>query len=122
MTCIGCQSTKPVLNCVTNLKIGTLSNTTSYYTYFRNSSSGKINRVTSTTNGSGVLSVELDFTPLTKSQYEVWVTLASAENMEDKENILIDGIEATCLYVQFQRVYNHYNSSITTTNQKLTLA
>lgn len=122
MTCIGCSSTKPVLNCVTNLRIGTLSNSTNYLVYFRNSSSGKINRVASTTNGSGLLSVALDFTPLAKSQYEIWVTLATSEDIEDKQTILIDGIEATCLYAQFQRVYNQNNSSITATNQTLTLA
>lgn len=122
MTCIGCSSTKPVLNCVTNLIIGYLENTTNYYVYFKNSSSGKINRTSATTNGSGLLSVGLDFTPLTKSQYEVWVTLATSEDIEDKQAINIDGIEATCLYVQFQRVYNSFNSSITATNQTLTLS
>lgn len=122
MTCIGCSSTKAVLNCVSNLKIGSLSNSTEYYVYFKNSSNGKINRVLSSTNGDGILIVEMDFTPLAKSQYEVWVTLENSEDIDAKENILIDGIEATCLYVQFQRVYNQYNSSITASNQTLTLA
>lgn len=122
MTCIGCSSTKPVLNCITNLKIGTLANSTSYYTYFKNSSSGKINRITTTSSNVGLLSVALDFTPLAKSQYEIWVTLASSTDLEEKENILIDGIEATCLYVLFQRVYGTGNSTLTATNQTLSLA
>lgn len=122
MTCIGCSSTKPVLNCITNLKIGTLANSTSYYTYFKNSSSGKINRITSTTSNVGLLSVALDFTPLAKSQYEIWVTLASSTDLEEKENILIDGIEVTCLYTQFQRVFGTGNSTLTATNQTLALS
>lgn len=122
MTCIGCSSTKPVLNCITNLKIGTLANNTSYYTYFKNSSSGKINRITSTTSNVGLLSVALDFTPLAKSQYEIWVTLASSTDLEEKENILIDGIEVTCLYTQFQRVFGTGNSTLTATNQTLALS
>jgi hypothetical protein len=122
MTCIGCSSTKPVLNCITNLKIGTLANSTSYYTYFKNSSSGKINRITTTSSNVGVLNVALDFTPLAKSQYEVWVTLASSTDLEEKETILIDGIEVTCLYTQFQRVYGSGNSTLTVTNQVLALA
>lgn len=122
MTCIGCSSTKPVLNCITNLKIGTLANSTSYYTYFKNSSSGKINRITSTSSNVGLLSVALDFTPLAKSQYEIWVTLASSSDLEEKENILIDGIEATCLYTQFQRVFGTGNSTLTATNQTLALS
>lgn len=122
MTCIGCSSTKPVLNCITNLKIGTLVNSTSYYTYFKNSSSGKINRITSTTSNVGLLSVALDFTPLAKSQYEIWVTLASSTDLEEKETILIDGIEVTCLYTQFQRVFGTGNSTLTATNQTLALS
>jgi len=122
MTCIGCSSTKPVLNCITNLKIGSLANSTSYHTYFKNSSSGKINRITATSSNVGVLTVALDFTPLANSQYEVWVTLASSTDIEYEENILIDGIEATCLYVQFKRVYGSGNSTITATNQTLSLA
>ena len=121
MTCIGCQNTKSVLNCLTNLTIGSLSNSTSYYAYFKNSSSGKLNRVSGTTNGNGIFTIALDFTPLSNSTYEVWVTLASAENIEAKEQILIDGIETDCLYVIFQRVYNSSNSSITATTQKLRL-
>jgi hypothetical protein len=122
MTCIGCSSTKPVLNCITNLKIGTLANSTSYYTYFKNSSSGKINRITTTSSNVGVLNVALDFTPLAKSQYEIWVTLASSTDLEEKETILIDGIEVTCLYTQFQRVYGSGNSTLTATNQTLALS
>lgn len=122
MTCIGCQNTKSVLNCLTNLTIGYLSNNTNYYVYFKNSSSGKLNRVSGTTNGNGLLTIALDFTPLSNSTYEAWVVLESSENIDERENILIDGIEAECLYVTFQRVYNSGNSSITATTQKLTLA
>ena len=111
MECINCTRTKPVLSCVTNLRIGTLANSTAYYVYFRNSSSGKFNRLSSTTNGSGLLTAVLDFDPLANSQYEVWVTLQTAED-----------IEATCLFIQFQRVYNSSNTSITATNQTLALA
>ena len=122
MTCIGCQNTKSVLNCLTNLNIGTLANSSSYYVYFKNSSSGKLNRVSGTTNGSGLLTIALDFTPLANSTYEVWVVLQASENIYEKETILIDDIESECLYVTFQRVYNSSNASITATTQKLTLA
>ena len=122
MTCIGCSNTKPVLNCISNLKIGTLSNNTEYYVYFKNSSSGKINRITATSSIFGVLSVVLDFTPLAKSQYEVWVTLSSSTDLDARQNILIDAITTTCLYVQFQRVYGANNSTITSNLQTLKLA
>ena len=122
MECINCTRTKPVLSCVTNLRIGTLANSTAYYVYFRNSSSGKFNRLSATSNGSGLLTAVLDFDPLTKSQYEVWVTLQTAENIDAKEPINIDTIEADCLYIQFQRVYNSSNVSVTATNQTLALA
>jgi hypothetical protein len=122
MECINCTRTKPVLSCVTNLRIGTLANSTAYYVYFRNSSSGKFNRLSSTTNGSGLLTAVLDFDPLANSQYEVWVTLQTAEDIEAKEAINIGTIEATCLFIQFQRVYNSTNTSITATNQTLALA
>lgn len=121
MDCIRCSSTKPVLNCITNLRIGYLSNLTSYYVYFKNSSSGKINRVAGVSSNQGLLTVAIDFDPLANSTYEVWVTLQSSENIETKETVLIDGIEAECLYVNFKRVYNSGNSSISATNQKLSL-
>jgi hypothetical protein len=122
MECINCTRTKPVLSCVTNLRIGNLANSTAYYVYFRNSSSGKFNRLSATSNGSGLLTAVIDFDPLANSQYEIWVTLQTAEDIDAKETINIDGIEATCLYIQFQRVYNSSNVSISATNQTLALA
>jgi hypothetical protein len=122
MECINCTRTKPVLSCVTNLRIGTLANSTAYYIYFRNSSSGKFNRLSATSNGSGLLTAVIDFDPLANSQYEIWVTLQTAEDIDAKETINIDGIEATCLYIQFQRVYNSSNVSISASNQTLALA
>ncbi len=121
MTCITCTKTKPVLVCVTNLIIGTLANSTDYYVYFKNASSGKITRVSATSSNVGVLTAVIDFDPI-PTTYEVWVTLSSAVDIEEKETITIEDTEHTCLYVQFQRVYGTNNLSTTATNQTLQLA
>lgn len=121
MSCIDCTKTKPVLVCVTNLIIGTLANSTAYYIYFKNSSNGKITRVSATSSVAGLLTAVIDFDPLATT-YEVWVTLASAVDIEEKETITIEDTEHTCLYIQFQRVYGNTNLSISATNQTLQLA
>ncbi|MGI9143078.1 MAG: hypothetical protein ACR2IJ_07785 [Fluviibacter sp.] len=122
MGCIDCTKTKPVLSCVTNLKIGTVGNSTAYYVYFKNSSNGKLNRVSATSNLVGLLTAVIDFDPLANCQYEVWATLQTAEDIDARVVIGISTIETDCFYVQFQRVYNSSNVSITATNQTLALA
>jgi hypothetical protein len=122
MGCIDCTSTRPVLSCVTNLRIGTVGISTAYYVYFRNSSSGKLNRVSATSSIVGLLTAVIDFDPLANSQYEVWATLQTAEDIDARVVVGISTIETDCFYVQFQRVYNSSNTSITATNQTLALA
>lgn len=122
MSCIGCSKTKPVLNCINDLLIGVLEAETEYIIYFRNSSNGKIHSVSGITDKDGVLLVTLNFTPNASVTYEVWVTPNSETNIEDKQTILIDGIEVECLYVTFQRVYGTDNVTITATQQTLELA
>ena len=120
MSCILCTTTKPVLNCIENLVIGTLANSTAYKVYFKQSGNGRINMIEATSSNAGLLTVALDFEPNTSINYEVWVTLANATDLEDKETILISSIETTCLYVKFNRAFGD-NSSITATSQTLTI-
>lgn len=122
MDCITCTKTKPVLNCVTNLIVGTLANSTAYLVYFKNSSNGKLNRVAATSSVAGLLTIALDFEPNAEATYEVWVTLAASADIDEREAINIEDTEHTCLYVQFKRVYGANNATITATNQTLSLA
>lgn len=121
MDCVNLVATKPILSCVTDIRVGTLANSTAYYVYFKNSANGKLNRVLSTTSNVGLLTCSLNFTPLANATYELWVTLASSLNLEEKLNILIDGIEADTLLVNFKRVYGTGNSTMTANTQTLTL-
>lgn len=122
MSCIGCSKTKPVLNCINDLLIGVLEAETEYIIYFKNSSNGKIHSVAGTSDKDGILLITLNFTPNASVTYEVWAVYSDFENIEDKQTILIDGIEVECLYVTFQRVYGTDNVTITATQQTLELA
>lgn len=114
MTCIGCQPTKPVLNCIATLTIGTLAPTTDYSVYFENSANGKITRIDDQSDADGLLSINLTpFVFTVGVQYRVWVTLYDASNTEAYETILVDGIEVTCMYATFKRLYDSGNSTIT---------
>lgn len=120
MDCIGCTKTKPILNCIDSLVIGTLEPTTAYYVYFENSSNNKLNVIADvTTDADGLLSVDLGFTPNASVTYKVWVTLADATNIDARELIGINAIEADCLFVNFSRVYGVDNANITATSQTL---
>lgn len=121
MSCTACQPTKPVLNCIETLTIGTVTGLESYNVYFQSASNGKTNVIAATTPDSGVLEVTLDFVPLVDTEYKVWVTQDTATNIDATVEVDIDGVLYDCFYVMFKRIYGTDNATITATSQTLSI-
>lgn len=109
MSCSNCDKTKPILSCVTSLTIGTCAyNSTALYVYVRNNTTGRLYRLTTTSSGAGLIVVTTiaDIQMIPDHNYEVWVTLASATNIDERIDITIDAAVKTCLDVAIQTVFN----------------
>lgn len=105
--CNPCSKTKAVLACATDLTIGTIANlSTAVYVYIKNHTTGFTKRYDVTSSGAGVVVITLvtnDIMP--DHDYEVWITLASATNIDERITIVVSGGNYTCLKPVFRRVY-----------------
>lgn len=105
--CNPCSATKPVLACVTDLTIGAIANlSTAVYVYLKNHTTGYIKHYDVTSTGAGVVTISLvanDIMP--DHDYEVWITLASATNTDERITMVVSGGNYTCLRPVFRRVY-----------------
>lgn len=121
--CSECLHPKPIARCVTNLIIGTISSlNTSVYVYISNLTTGREIRYTVTTSVAGLVTIPI--TPQRFSEdhsYEIHVTLATASNINVKENITIGGDVSDCVSLRFETIWNNDNTIATFTNQTLTL-
>lgn len=123
MSCSSCAKTKPILSCVTELTVGTVANlTTALYIYIRNNTTNRLYRFEETSSGAGLVVVTLDEVQMIPGHnYELWVTLASATNIEQKLDVTIGDETNDCFDVSFQRVFNTDNS-LRSGAQTLTIA
>jgi hypothetical protein len=97
-----------VLSCTTTLTVGDSAyNTTAVYVYIKNNTTGRLYRFSVTTDGAGLITANISSVQMIPDHnYELWVTLASATNTEEKIDFTIDGETKNCLDVSFQRVFN----------------
>ena len=90
--------------------------------YISNLTTGREIRYTVTTSVAGLVTIPI--TPQRFSEdhsYEIHVTLATASNINVKENITIGGDVSDCVSLRFETIWNNDNTIATFTNQTLTL-
>ena len=119
-------------SCLTTLIIGTTATISgSLYVYLKNHTTGYLHRFTGTTDGAGLLSLNVkdpdadgntQFIPTPEHDYELWATTTSATNTEEKVNITINAVVYTSLGFTFERVYEDENSLAAYSTQTLKLA
>lgn len=115
MSCNNCTKFKTLPSCLEDLVIGTLTGvaSTNVYVYLKNHSTGLLYRFSATTTLYGGLTIDLtdngQFAPTPKHDYELWVTLASATNTDEREDITIDTVDYSCVSFTFENVFVGYN-------------
>lgn len=109
--CNPCSASKPVLACTTDLTVGTISSlSTAVFVYLKNHTTGFIKRYDVTTTIAGLVVITLSSNDIMPDHdYELWVSLASATNTDERENITIDAVVYTCVKPVFRRVYGTDN-------------
>lgn len=113
MSCNVGTRVKDLYKCGTTLTIGTApASATAYLVYFKNWTTGKTFVVSATSGGvPATLSITLPTDMIDANHdYQVWVTLASAVNLETKQNITVDSVVYTSFAVYFRTVYDTNNA------------
>jgi hypothetical protein len=115
MSCNVGTRVKDLYKCGSTLIIGTApSANTAYLVYFKNWTTGKTFVVSTTSAaGTGVITITLPTDMLDADHdYQVWVTLASAVNLDTKQNITISSVVYTSFAVYFRTVYDSTQSAV----------
>lgn len=109
--CNPCTPCKPVLACTTNLTICTIANLgVAVFVYLEDHTTGFIKRYDVTSTGAGAVVIALSSNDIMPDHdYEVWVTLASSTNTEERLTMVISGANYTCVKPTFRRVYGTDN-------------
>ena len=108
MSCSDCNKTKKILSCTTVLTIGLSAAypTTAVYVYIKSHTTGRVYFYSATTSGAGLITATITAQQFAEGHdYELWVTLATATNPEEKIDFVIDATTVNCLSVKFQKVY-----------------
>jgi hypothetical protein len=90
-----------------DLVIGTLTADTDYWIYIHNESTGRNYKVSATSDGDGLLTINM--IPLagiltSNNVYYLWVTEENV-NITDQENITINAVEYTSFRLTFNRIW-----------------
>lgn len=107
MSCVQCKRTVPLNKCPDTLVIGTIADAnTNVLGYIKKVSNGATQLFSVTSDGDGLVSVDVsgitDFLNTSKTQFEVWLTLATATSFEDRLPITIGTETADCLLMKFE--------------------
>lgn len=108
MSCNVGTRVKDLYKCGTTLYLGdaTLAST-DYLIYFKNWTTGKVFVIPTTSTLVKRLTPSLPVDMIDANHdYQVWVTLASATNMDAKENVLVGASYYTSFAVYFRTVYD----------------
>jgi hypothetical protein len=107
MSCSNCSRTKKIISCTTTLTVGTAGVlNTALYLYIESKTTGRVYIFEVTTSAGGLITVDLSSKQFAEGHdYELWCTLSSSKNIDDKINFTIDGEQVNCLTLQFERVF-----------------
>lgn len=122
--CNDCIHPKPIARCITNLIIGTISSVnTAIYVYIKDKTlDDREIRYAVTSGATGIVTVPI--TPQRFSEdhsYEIHITKQSAINVNEKENMTIDGEVGDCSSLSFETIWDNNNLIATYTNQTLSV-
>lgn len=122
--CNPCNVMKPLARCMAVLTVGdTAHNSTAVYVYILNHFTGVRVRFPATTSVTGLVTVDLtDYPQIEGHDYELWVTLATATNPDDRETITIGAVEYTCFAIEFIDLLDENFELVTGENQTLEAA
>lgn len=122
MNCNNCKHVKNLYSCINELTIGEVEAEISVIVFFENMSTGKIIQVDAESNIQGNVIFSLPFDPLVGSTYKVWLSGTEPTNSYAPLTVLIDGIETTCFWLRFDRIYGSENVTVTGLDQTFELA
>lgn len=123
--CNPCTHMKPLARCMAILTIGTITQlNTAVYVYILNHTTGVRVRFPATSNAiTGLVTVDLtDYPQIENHDYEIWLTLASATNTDDRLEVTVDTVEYICFAVSFVTVIDEQGAIATGDNQTLEAA
>lgn len=108
MSCPDCSKANNILRCITTLTVGTAAShpNTDVYLYIRNNTTGRLYRYEVTTSNTGLISKDISAQQyMDGHNYELWVTLASATNIDDRITFTVGSENVTCITLGFETVY-----------------
>lgn len=107
MSCSSCNKAKDLLSCISTLTIGTIANlNTAVYVYIRNNTTGRLYRYEVTSTGAGLVAVPINTQQwIPEHDHEVWITLQSATNIDEKVNFTVTGTSIECANFTLKRVF-----------------
>lgn len=97
----------PIPLCTTNLVVGTVTSaSTAVFVYIQSVATGELTRYSVTSNGAGLVTIPITKNNMRDSTYSLWITLASAGSMEDREDITVSGTPTAtkCIDLHFEYV------------------
>ncbi len=122
--CNPCPIMRPLPKCMGVLTIGdTTFNNTDVFVYIKNHTTSILTRFETTTSGTGLVTLDLtNMYQIEGHDYELWVTLDTATNMDERINITIDAVIYTCVAITFEALYDSNDALITGQAQTLKAA
>ena len=122
MACTLCKFTKTYPLCITNLTLGTVTNlNTDHFIYIKNLATGRIVRLAATSDGAGLLTVDVSNEELMHNEgYEIWATLQTVDKNQMEELTLSDST-ADCLYIRGEDLHDTNGVLIVTATHVLEL-
>lgn len=103
--CSSCLQAEELPKCLTHLVIGTISPTTAYYIYLKDTATDVTLRFSATSDGAGLLTADISSTEWMPGHiYELWVTTQAATNTQTRQTITIGASTGTCVDVRFYEV------------------
>src|SRR5690242_12595919 len=101
--CNPCNIMKPLARCMGILTLGVTTNPGgSFFVYIRNNTTEVLTQLEGIVNLSNEVTVDLSAYPQIEGHdYEIWATLQSATNPDERETLTINSIDYTCFAVHF---------------------
>lgn len=114
--CNPCLKTDILPVCTDNIVVGEISSPdTDVFVYVKDITTHRCFRFEETSDNNGIVTItslnqEPDF--MQNHSYELWITLATATGIEDREDILVDNASETteCISLEFKRTGEEYTS------------
>ena len=114
MSCSTCKQINPIPCCVTTLTVGTVADASvNVRVYFKNITTGRILGLPGTTDGAGLVTVDVsDEQFATNQSWEIWVTLTST-SVNERLNLTVNSATVDCLATTFIKAMDEDETILT---------